>query len=97
MTTIQIQHAVRDFEAWKQAFDSDPLRRGKHGVVRHVVQRSIEDPNFIVIQLEFGTRAEAEIFLPLLRGMFGGVADVIGFGPEGAKAWILEDAERVDY
>ena len=25
MAILQIQHAVRDFDRWKQAFDSDPV------------------------------------------------------------------------
>jgi hypothetical protein len=34
MTTLQIEHGVRDYDAWKQAFDSDPVGREAGGVRR---------------------------------------------------------------
>jgi len=97
MTTIHIQHAVRDFAAWKHAFDQDPLRRGRNGVVRHVVARSAEDPNLVFIQLHFAKREDAEAYMPALRGLFPSVDDAIGFGPDGPKAWLLDDVEDVTY
>ena len=34
MTTLRIQHSVPDFDAWKQAFDADPMDRKAAGVRR---------------------------------------------------------------
>jgi hypothetical protein len=31
MATLRIEHFVDDFDAWKQAFDSDPIGRGGAG------------------------------------------------------------------
>ena len=34
---LYIEHAVRDFDAWKRAFDSDPVGREQNGVRRYRV------------------------------------------------------------
>jgi hypothetical protein len=56
MPILQIQHAVRDFDAWKRAFDSDPVGRQQGGVRRYRILRAADDPNFVVIELEFDTQ-----------------------------------------
>ena len=43
MTTMLIEHPVADFQAWKKAFDSDPLGRARHGIERYAIYRSAED------------------------------------------------------
>ncbi len=97
MTTVQIQHEVRDFDAWKRAFDQDPLRRGRGGAVRHVLYRVDGKPNLVVIQLQFAMREDADAYLLELERMLPTVEDAIGFGPEGPKAWILEEVEERTY
>lgn len=97
MTTVQIQHEVRDFEAWKRAFDQDPLRRGRGGVMRHVMYRATGKPSFVLVQLEFAKREDAEAYLMELERMLPSVDDAIGFGPEGPKAWLLEEVEERTY
>lgn len=97
MTTIHIEHAVKDFDAWKHAFDENPLRRGRNGVVRHVVYRASEDPSFVIVQLHFANRSDAEAYLLALRGMLPGVGAAVGFGPEGPKARIVDTVEDVSY
>ncbi len=59
MPVLRITHATPDFDAWKKAFDDDPLRREQSGVRGHRVFRSIEDPNRVWIDLEFDTEDEA--------------------------------------
>ncbi len=70
MPVVQIEHPVRDFEAWKTAFDRDPVDRAGSGVRRYQVFRPIDDPNFIAVDLEFDTRAEAEAFKLALEAMW---------------------------
>jgi hypothetical protein len=60
MPTLQFEHAIRDFEMWKAAFDRDPIDRRGLGVRRHRVYRPIDDPNYVVGELEFDTAAEAQ-------------------------------------
>lgn len=68
---LQIEHAIPDFESWKRAFDSDPVGRVASGVRRYEVLRPIEDPNYVLINLEFNTRAEAERLLEGMRRVWG--------------------------
>ena len=84
MAVLQIQHAVRDFGAWKRAFDSDPVGRDRGGVRRYRILRAADDPNFVVIELEFESAAEAEAFAGRLRELWGRVGDDLGL--EGPRA-----------
>ena len=97
MTTVHIQHEVRDFEAWKRAFDQDPLRRGRGGAVRHVMFRAAGKPNFVLVQLEFAKREDAEAYLLELERMLPSVNEAVGFGPEPPQAWLLEEVEKRTY
>ena len=57
MPILRIHHSVPNFEAWKRAFDNDPIDRKGSGVRRYEVHRSIADRNFVMIDLEFDTAA----------------------------------------
>jgi hypothetical protein len=67
MPTLHIEHPITDFDTWQAAFDRFADFRTKSGVRRHNVRRPIDDPNFVVIDLDFDTAAEAEAFLGFLR------------------------------
>ena len=71
MPTLRIEHAVPDFTRWKQAFDSDPADRKGSGVRRYEVSRSVDDPNFVMIDLEFDSVGEAEGLLAKMRRVWG--------------------------
>lgn len=62
MPVLQIEHPVRDFETWKAAFDGGQERREVGRVRRYQVYRPLDDPNYIAVDLEFDSRAEAEAF-----------------------------------
>jgi hypothetical protein len=71
MTTIlHVEHAVGSFEAWKRAFDSDPVGRKRSGVRRYRVLRATEDPNYVMIDLEFEGSNEAKAFRAVLRKLW---------------------------
>ena len=53
MHILQIEHRVNDFDTWKQAFDSDPVGRQQGGVRRYRVLRPTDDPNHVIVDLEF--------------------------------------------
>ena len=90
MPILRIQHAVPNFDGWKRAFDSDPIDRKASGVRRYHVHRSIADPNFVMIDLEFDSAAEAERLLEKLRHLWAGAAGAVMRNPE---AWIMETIE----
>ncbi len=60
MPIVQLEHAIKDFEMWKAAFDRDPIDRRGLGVRRHRVFRPLDDPGYVVVELEFDTTSEAE-------------------------------------
>ena len=57
---LRIEHRVADYDAWKAAFDSDPIGRERSGVRRYRVMRTTHDPSQVTIDLEFDSLGEAE-------------------------------------
>jgi hypothetical protein len=90
MPILRIQHTVPTFEGWKRAFDSDPVDRKAAGVRRYHVHRSVTDPNFVMIDLEFDTVAEAERLLEKLRHLWAGPGGAV---MRNHEAWIVETVE----
>lgn len=70
MPTLQLEHPIRDFAMWKAAFDRDPIDREGLGVRRHRVFRPLDDPNYVVVELEFDTTAEADACGVALRELW---------------------------
>ena len=67
MPTLHIEHPISDFTTWKAAFDRFAEFRVESGVRHHRVQRPIDDPHYVHIDLDFDTTKEAETFLEFLR------------------------------
>ena len=70
MPTVQFEHAIRDFAMWKAAFDRDPIDRRGLGVRRHRVGRPVDDPSYVIGELEFDTTAEAQACGAALRELW---------------------------
>ena len=92
MHILRIEHSVPDFDAWKEAFDGDPVGREQGGVRRYRILRQVDDPNYVMIDLEFDSSSEANTFLAALRDLWGRV-DVI----RDPKAWTVEMVESKEY
>jgi hypothetical protein len=60
MYILRIEHPLPDYDAWKAAFDSDPIGRERSGVRRYRILRATDDPNYVMIDLEFDSASEAE-------------------------------------
>jgi hypothetical protein len=69
--TLQLEHAIKDFAMWKAAFDRDPIDRRGLGVRRHRVSRPLDDPNYVVVELDFDSTSEAEACGAALRELWG--------------------------
>lgn len=87
MPMLRIQHTVPNFERWRHAFESDPADRKASGVRRYQVHRGVANPDLVMIDLEFGTVAEAERMLERLRQLWAGPGGAVMRHPE---AWIVE-------
>jgi hypothetical protein len=93
MTVLQIEHKVPNFDGWKKAFDSDPIGRKKSGVRRYRVFRPADDPNYVIIDLEFDTLDEAETALAALRGLWTHVEGKVMVNPQTRMLNIVEAKE----
>jgi hypothetical protein len=65
--TLHIEHQIADFPLWNTAFESFAEQRRQAGVRGQRIQRPVDDPNYIVIDLDFDSTAEAERFLAFLH------------------------------
>ena len=91
MYVLRIEHSVPNYEGWKRAFDSDPLGRKKSGVRRYRVLRTVDNPNYVMIDLEFDTNEQAESMLSALCSMWERVE---GTAMSDPKTRILEQLEE---
>ncbi len=73
MHVVRIEHPVPDYDAWKRAFDSDPLDRRGSGVRSHRVMRAVDGPGRVLIDLEFDSPDEAEAMRSALRELWSRV------------------------
>ena len=67
MPTLHIQHPITDFATWAAAFNRFADMRRQAGVRAHRVRRPIDDPNYVVIDLDFATADEAAAFRHFLE------------------------------
>jgi hypothetical protein len=92
MHILRIEHPVRSYDAWKQAFDSDPVGRAQGGVRGYRVLRAVDDASFVLIDLEFDDVGTAETFLARLRELWARV-DVM-YDPTGRIVEVVESGQH---
>lgn len=87
MAMLLIEYRVGDFAEWKAIFDQDPLGRSTHGVTRHRIYQDPDDPNHLMVSLEFPSTDQARSFptLPALRQVW----ERSGAG----QAWVLQETK----
>ncbi|MGH8829103.1 MAG: hypothetical protein ACRDVZ_16185 [Jiangellaceae bacterium] len=95
MHTLRIEHSIRDFDAWRESFDRDPLGRERSGVRRYRVQRPIDDANYVAIDLDFDGATDAQNFLDELNKMWprAEASGLIG----SPQVRIVETVESTEY
>ena len=91
---LRIEHPVPNYDGWKQAFDSDPVGREKSGVRRYQILRPVDNPNYVLIELEFNTLEQAEALLAAMRVVWGRVEGTIMMNPQTR---IVETMETKEY
>ena len=94
MTILRIEHPVRDYDSWKEAFDADPVGRERSGVRRYRVMRPLDDPAYVLIDLEFDSSREAEDLLANMRVVWERISGTIMTDP---RARIVESVEAKEY
>jgi hypothetical protein len=69
MTTLHIENTVRDYDAWKGAFDKFDRARRDRGVRSYRISRA-QDADKILVDLEFDNATRAEEFAEFLAGVW---------------------------
>jgi len=93
MIILQIEHPVASYEGWKKVFDSDPAGRQQNGVTRYKILRKVDDPNYVIIDLEFDKLNEAENFLTSLRKFWDRVEGSVMNNPVARITEVVESKE----
>jgi hypothetical protein len=91
--TLHIEHPISDLETWKTAFARFAEQRARAGVTASRVRQPVDDPHFIVIDLDFATVAEAEGFREFLRTVVWASTENAPALAGGPRADILDDVE----
>jgi hypothetical protein len=73
MFTLQIEHRVHDFDTWKKAFDSYNPFREEALVRRYRIFRSLDNPNHVMIDLDFERSNEADRFVDAMHQLWSRV------------------------
>ena len=93
MTILRIEHKVASFDGWKKVFDNDPINRKLSGVHRYRIFQLQDDPNYVIIDLEFENLKNAEATLTVLNKVWGNVEGKVVFKP---KTQILNIVESIE-
>ena len=67
MTTLRIEHPISDFQVWKTAFDGFAEARANAGVLGFMIRQPVDDPQYLMLDLEFDTADRAEAFARFLK------------------------------
>ena len=94
MITVRIEHPITGFEQWKAAFDRDPVDRRGSGVRAYRILRPVDDPAYVMIDLDFDTTDAASGFLDRMQRVWASpqAAPALGGAP---RTRIVEAVESV--
>src|SRR6516225_6754943 len=67
MTTLRVEHAIHDCQLWQKAFDSGAEARAKAGVRGFAIRQPVDDPKYLMLDLEFDTTGQAKAFAEFLH------------------------------
>jgi hypothetical protein len=94
VSILHIEHPITDFETWVTAFGKFSDARRDAGVRSHRVLRPVDDPCYVVVDLEFDTDEAALAFRSFLRTVVWAVPENAPALAGDPKAVVLR-AERV--
>jgi hypothetical protein len=93
MFTLQIEHRVHDFDTWKTAFDTYNPFREEACIRRYRIFRSLDNPNHVMIDLDFERSCEANTFVDAMHQMWGHVEGKLADRPQLRIVEALESKE----
>lgn len=92
MATLHIEHRITDFDTWTSAFNRFAEARREAGVRAQRVQRPVDDPAYVVIDLDFDTTDQAKEFLRFLNNNVWAIRDNAPALVGSPETMILEPA-----
>jgi hypothetical protein len=92
---ILLEHPVPDYDAWKAAFDSDPLHRKSSGVRAYRILRPLGNPGYVAVDLEFDDTATANGFRDALLRLWQTPRAQSVMGQ--ARIQVVEEAEALAF
>jgi hypothetical protein len=93
MYVLQIEHPIRDFDTWKEAFDRFSDKRRHSGVRRHRIFQPADDENYVVLDLEFESEGGAQAYLEWLQAEVWSsreASPALAGGPQTRIAKVME-------
>lgn len=94
MYILQIEHPVPDYNGWKKAFDSDPLKRQESGVKSYRIFRDMDSGNQVIVELDFESLEKAEEMHKALKQLWNKVPGTVMMNPQSR---MLEMTESFQY
>jgi len=67
MPTLLIEHSISDFDLWHDAFMRFAARRKEGGVIGERIMQPVDDPHYVLIDLDFVTLEAARDFRQFLE------------------------------
>lgn len=67
MSTLRIEHSITDFQTWLTAFERFAARRAEGGVVQERIMQPVDDPAYVLVDLEFASVEAAQRFQQFLE------------------------------
>ena len=67
MATLRIEHAIHDYDLWLKVFDSFEQVRAEAGVRSFAIRQPVNNPKYLMLDLEFDTQGQAESFAGFLH------------------------------
>jgi hypothetical protein len=93
MATLRIEHSISDFPTWKEAFERFSTIRKQAGVRRYRIFRPVDDPAYVLLDLDFDEVNAAEGFLAVLRRDIWGSSQASPALVGSPQARIIETVE----
>jgi hypothetical protein len=93
MHTLRIEHQVQDYDRWKQVFDSDPADRKGSGVRAYRVMRAVDEPDLVLIDLDFDSAEEAAAMHQKMLGIWAGPGKAVMVSPTARVVESVEAAQ----
>ena len=87
MATLRIENTVKDFDEWKAVFDKFDRFRSEKGVRSYRMSRQVDEPNNVVIDMDFDSVEAAT--------GFGAALEQIWTTPQSDQQLVSHEAPRL--